>query len=85
MSSSLALNYPVTVKVLEGPVLVNEVVDIADTLSGDTPSESSAQSEAGTVIKVKAIAGFILAAVGVAVGAAFIVSMLSCLCYNEEM
>jgi hypothetical protein len=61
-------------EVLDGPVLVNEVVDVADALSGDTPSESSAQSEAGAIIKVMAIAGFVLAAVGVAVGAAFIVT-----------
>jgi hypothetical protein len=61
-------------EVLDGPVLVNEVVDFADALNEDTPSESSAQSEAGAIIKVMAIAGFVLAAVGVAVGAAFIVT-----------
>jgi hypothetical protein len=61
-------------EVLDGPVLVNEVVDFADALNGDATSESPAQSEAGAIIKVMAVAGFVLAAVGVAVGAAFIVT-----------
>jgi hypothetical protein len=60
---------------LDSHVGINEVLDFADALSSDAPSgESMHSNAAGTITRVMAVAGFVLAAVGVAVGAAFIVT-----------